>query len=123
MTINYKNLAKKSKKRGDILLLVAVVLLSIIGVIFIYSASNFSAHKTYGDSFFFVKKQIIGIVIGIIVMIVMGNFDYEKLKVFNVPVAIITVVSLLLVFVPGIGVENYGAKRNSSAAVHSSDSR
>ena len=111
MTINYKNLAKKSKKRGDILLLVAVVLLSIIGVIFIYSASNFSAQKTYGDSFFFVKKQIIGIVIGIIVMIVMGNFDYEKLKVFNVPVAIITVVSLLLVFVPGIGVENYGAKR------------
>ncbi len=101
----------KEKTRGDYLLLIAVVLLAIIGAVFIYSASNYSALATYGDAFYFVKKQAIGIALGIVAMCATGFFDYKKLKKFSIPVAIISVVLLILVFIPGIGVENYGAKR------------
>lgn len=101
----------KKQAKGDYFLLIAVFLLTVIGTVFIYSASNYSALATYNDAFYFVKKQIIGIVLGIVAMIAAALFDYEKLKKFNVPVAIITVLLLVLVFVPGIGVENYGAKR------------
>ena len=55
----------KTKNKPDYLLLIAVVLLAIIGTVFIYSASNYSAQATYKDSFYFVKKQIIGIILGI----------------------------------------------------------
>ncbi len=104
-------LKNNGENHGDYLLLIAVVLLALIGTIFIYSASNYSANKTYGDSLYFVKKQIVGIVLGTIAMIVAGRFDYRKLKKFTLPISIISFVTLLLVFIPGIGVENYGAKR------------
>ena len=103
---------KKIKKTyGDVPLLIAVLSLSLIGTIFIYSASNYSASATYNDAFFFVKKQLVGIVLGGVLMIVIGRYDYRKLKKTALPLAIITPILLSLVFLPVIGVENYGAKR------------
>ncbi|MBO4251902.1 MAG: putative lipid II flippase FtsW [Clostridia bacterium] len=101
----------KRQRGGDYALLIAVVLLSVIGTVFIYSASNYSAAATYGDEYFFVKKQVIGILLGVVAMAFTAFFDYGKLKKLTVPVAILSFVLLALVFVPGIGVENYGAKR------------
>ena len=86
-------------------------MLAIIGTVFIFSASNYSALKTYGDSFYFVKKQVVGIALGIVAMILSATFDYNRLKKFTLPIAIISFITLILVFVPSIGVENYGAKR------------
>ena len=102
-----------SRRKGmeGVGLYLAVALLSIVGTIFIYSASSYSAEATYGDAFYFVKKQLIGIALGIVAMTITSICDYHKLKKFTLPVAILSFVLLLLVFVPGIGVENYGAKR------------
>ena len=99
------------KQKGDYLILIAVVLLSVIGTVFIYSASNYSAKATFGDSMYFVKKQIIGIALGIVAMIFASLYDYNKLSKWNISFAITTIVLLILVFIPGVGVENYGAKR------------
>ncbi len=104
-------LANSKKKNGDYLLVIAVVLLSVIGAVFIYSASRYSAKSTYGDEYYFVKKQVIGILLGIVCMMLTCFFKYEKLIKFNIPFAVLTLVLLALVFVPGIGVENYGARR------------
>lgn len=111
MRKNQNLLVDNKKNHGDYFLLVAVTLLAIIGTVFIYSASNYSANKTYGDSFYFVKKQIIGIVLGVVAMVCTAMYDYKKIKKFNLVVALISFITLALVFVPGIGVENYGAKR------------
>ncbi|MBR2614342.1 MAG: putative lipid II flippase FtsW [Clostridia bacterium] len=99
------------KPKGDIFLLIAVVLLTIIGTVFIYSASNYSAQKTYGDPFYFVKKQVLGIVLGIIVMIAFTFISYKKLEKWWLVLGIVSIVLLIAVFIPFIGVENYGAKR------------
>lgn len=108
-----KNILKKDKinLKGDYALIVAVALLAVIGTVFIYSASNYSAAATYNDAFYFVKKQAIGIAMGLIVMSLMMFFPYQKLKKWNIPVATVAIIGLILVFIPGIGVENYGAKR------------
>lgn len=103
---------KNHKKiNGDYLLISAVIILAFMGVLFIYSASRYSATSTYGDELFFVKKQIIGIMFGIVVMFFTSNYDFNKLKKFNVPIIILSFILLTLVFLPGVGVENYGAKR------------
>ena len=99
------------RRKGDYSLLFSVILLSVVGTVFIYSASRYSALSTYNDSLYFVKKQIIGILLGIAAMIFTSFYNYNKLKKFTIPVSIIAFVLLCLVFVPGIGVENYGAKR------------
>lgn len=103
------NLRRKTK--GDLFLPIAVTALALIGTVFIYSASSYTAAKTYGDSLFFVKKQLIGVTLGVAAMLFTANFNYEKLKKFTLPVAVVAIISLGLVFVPKIGVENYGAKR------------
>lgn len=100
-----------NKNKGDYLVIFAVILLAVIGCVFIYSASNYSAQKTYGDSLYFVKKQIIGVCLGVVAMVVTAVYDYNKLIKFTPYVAIVSFVCLILVFVPFIGVENYGAKR------------
>ena len=106
-----KKINNRKTSKGDYLLLCAVVLLAMVGTIFIYSASNYTANKTYSDSFYFVKKQVVGIVLGIIAMVLMAIYDYNKLHKFTLYVSIVAFATLLLVFVPKIGVENYGAKR------------
>ena len=100
-----------TRRKGDYSLLFSVILLSVVGTVFIYSASRYSALSTYNDSLYFVKKQIIGILLGIAAMIFTSFYNYNKLKKFTIPISIIAFVLLCLVFVPGIGVENYGAKR------------
>lgn len=111
LAVRGKLKTEKKSAHGDFALLVSVVFLACTGMVFIYSASNYSALATYGDAFYFVKKQAIGVLLGLAAMTFTAFFDYEKLKKFNIPVAIVSVILLALVFVPGVGVENYGAKR------------
>lgn len=101
----------KNKKAGDIPLLICVILMSCFGCIMIYSASSYTAQVQYGDSLYFVKKQIIGVVLGTLAMVGTCFLPYGKLAKFKYPAIIIAVILLVLVFVPVIGITNYGATR------------
>ncbi|MCH5148421.1 MAG: putative lipid II flippase FtsW [Clostridiales bacterium] len=103
--------SQKGTKAGDIPLLVCVFLMAVFGCIMIYSASSYTAKVQYGDSLYFVKKQIIGVVLGLAAMIGTYFLDYKKLLKLKYPAIIIAAVLLGLVFVPGIGITNYGATR------------
>ena len=79
----------------------------------IYSASRYTAKVQYGDAWYFVKKQSIGLGLGTVAMLLCCRIDCILLKgkklrwvLFFVPVLL-----LALVFVPGIGKSNYGATR------------
>ena len=106
-----KNRVQKGTKAGDIPLLVCVFLMAVFGCIMIYSASSYTAKVQYDDSLYFVKKQIIGVVLGLAAMIGAYFLDYKKLVKLKYPAIIIAAVLLGLVFVPGIGITNYGATR------------
>ncbi len=108
-----KNLSKKSRIYGDLLIPVLTALLAGFGVVAVYSASCYNAEVQYGDSFYFMKKQLIGFVLGLGAMIGLGFFNYQKLKGKRVRWVcyLLPVVMLALVFVPGVGKSNYGATR------------
>lgn len=103
---NFKNISKIS-----IILFVCVMILCVLGCIMVYSASSYSAQKNYGNSTFFLTKQIAGVIIGLIGLIFFYLFDVNFLKKLKWPLVILSIIMLLLVFVPGIGFANYGAKR------------
>ena len=69
-----------NKPRGDFALLIAVTLVAIFGCVMIYSASSYVGEVQYGDSFYFVKKQIVGVVLGVVAMIGTCLFSYKKLQ-------------------------------------------
>ena len=79
----------------------------------VYSASSYTAKTQYGDEFFFMKKQLLGFVLGAPLVFLLGRFDYTRLKGKKVRyiALLLPIVLLALVFVPGIGKTNYGATR------------
>ena len=88
-----------------------MIFLCVIGIIMVYSASYYSAGLTYNNEYYFLTKQIVGVVIGTVVFIVLSNIDYRLIKKVAIPLIIISVILLAIVFIPGIGFSNYGATR------------
>ena len=88
-----------------------VIFIAVFGCIMVYSASSYIASYRYGNAYFYLTKQIVGVVLGILAMTFFSLIDYQKLKKFEWWIVGLSFVLLALVFIPGIGVENYGAKR------------
>lgn len=102
---------KKSEKKGDIPLLVAVTALAVFGVIAVYSASHYTAGETYGNPFYYTLKQAAGLFLGLIGMTIAANVDYHAFFKKGKWAYLISLVLLALVFVPFLSVEVYGARR------------
>lgn len=88
-----------------------VLLLTSFGCLMVYSASSYSAEYHYGNQYFFLVKQIMGVLMGICAMLFFTFFDYHKLKKYKWAIVAGSAILLVLVFIPGLGVESYGAKR------------
>ena len=101
----------KNLNISSLLVPLIVVGLVIFGCVMVYSSSMFSAQYHFGNSKFFLYKQILGGVVGLLGMIIFSKIDYHVLKKFRWYLLAITCILLVLVFIPGIGVENYGARR------------
>ncbi|MDD4953967.1 MAG: putative lipid II flippase FtsW [Candidatus Omnitrophica bacterium] len=87
------------------------VTLICIGVVMIYSASGIYAWERYKDSFFFLKKHLSFLGIGVLLMFVAMSFHYVKLRRFAKPLLLFAIFLLVLVLIPGIGREVSGARR------------
>ncbi|MDE6613845.1 MAG: FtsW/RodA/SpoVE family cell cycle protein [Clostridia bacterium] len=85
--------------------------MACFGCLMIYSASSYAAEVQYGDKLYFVKKQLIGVAFGTAAMVGTCFLPYRKLIRFRYPAIIIAAILLALVFVPVIGITNYGATR------------
>lgn len=100
--------AKSKAGEADFIMFSTIMLLLSIGIIMIYSASAWTSGIKYGDDMYFLKRQLLWAVLGIIVMIVLMGIDYHKLKSLTTLAMIATIPLLLLVFAfPDIN----GAKR------------
>lgn len=104
-------LNNKTKSNVDVFLAVATVVLATLGLLFIYSASSYSAEIQFSDKFHYVKTQAVALVLGTFFMIAVSYLDLSKVKKLALPIYIISLVLLALVFIPGFGIEIYGAKR------------
>ena len=101
----------KYSKNIEIKIIIITLTLAIFGCIMVYSASSYSAGINYNNQYHFLIKQVIGVVLGAVAMMVMYFIDYRKLKKYKWWAVLVAFVALILVFIPGIGVSNYGAQR------------
>ncbi len=82
-----------------------------VGMVMIYSASSYVAEVRYHDSFFYVKKQLLGFITGIVAFFCASIIKPEYLDKSRWIIMMFSLVLMVLVFIPGIGVESFGAKR------------
>lgn len=101
----------KVSRRIDVVLLVAVVALVVVGLVFVYGASCYSAERAYGNKYYFLAKQAVGAAVGLACMVGCVFVPLRAVKKLWIAGVVVSAVLLALVFVPGIGIENYGAKR------------
>lgn len=100
----------KAKKR-NLLLVILVLFLCVFGMVMIYSASSYSSEVLHGDGFHFVKKQIFGFLLGVVLFLIAYNFDYHNFYRLRFWVLGLSVILLAMVFIPGIGISANGARR------------
>lgn len=87
----------------DVTFLVLVLLLLTFGLIMLFSASYAYAYYHDNDSFYYIKKQMIFAVAGVVAMIVASNFDYRYWQKLATPVMGVAIVLLIVVlFMPKI---------------------
>ncbi len=103
---------KRGEKKADLQLIVLIAFLTIFGLLMIFSAGVSLGWQKFGDSYWFVKHQILfGLLPGLVFFIIFSKIDYFKLKSLAGPMLFGSIILLILVYIPGIGAE-YGTARS-----------
>ena len=98
------------KRKFDLVLFIAVILLILFGLIMIYSASSIWAEYKFHDSFKYVKQQSLFIIIGIVLMITISKLDYSWYYKKTNLILTVCLFLLVLVLIPGIGSVRNGSR-------------
>ena len=106
----------KSKKRitekpFDFILCITVFLLLALGIIMVLSASAPSALSYYSDSYYYVKRQALFAIGGIVLMFIISKIDYRIYKKFYKMAYYLSLIALVSVVLPVIGSGAKGATR------------
>lgn len=94
---------------GWLVLLVSVVVLNLIGLVMVLSASAVTALYEYGSSWHFFLRQAIWVVVGFGALIVVMRVDYHRWRRLATPLVVLSTVLLLAVLF--VGLEVNGAQR------------
>ncbi|UQZ87058.1 Lipid II flippase FtsW [Paenibacillus konkukensis] len=100
----------KARSAPDVTMLVCTLMLLVIGVVMVYSASAVLAFHEFGDWYYYLKRQFLFAVLGVVAMVFTMNVDYWVWKKYAKIGLIVCFVLLLIVLIPGIGVVRGGAR-------------
>lgn len=100
----------KARTAPDLWLIGSILSLLAIGIVMVYSAGAIIAFHDYGDSFYFVKRQLLFAVLGLAAMFVTMNTDYRIWSRYAKLGLLICFGLLIIVLIPGIGDVRGGAR-------------
>jgi cell division protein FtsW len=100
---------RSQRNHIDLATLTAVLVLMVLSLGVVYSASSTWAYEKFGESSKLLNSHAIKILLGIVAMFIGMNVDYTKYKKFTKPVLILAIVFLAVTFV--LGGETKGATR------------
>lgn len=96
----------------DYAFLAAAALLVLLGFVFLASASSVVALQKMGDSYYYVKRQLLyGLAPGLLLFFVFAHLPYQKLRRLGLVALVGSLVTLGLVFAPYLGYGFGGAHR------------
>lgn len=88
----------KGIENTDTVLFNVILVMLCFGLIMCFSASAPTAEVRQGDSYYFLRKQMLWAIIGFMAMIFAINVDMDKIKRLTGPAYITTLVLLVIVF-------------------------
>lgn len=103
-----------TRRSFDYTLLVMTIVLVLFGIVMVFSASFYSAENSSStgyNGYFYFWKQVQGALIGLVAMIALMFVDYHIFKKLRFWILGAALLLMVLVFVPGIGIERNGSRR------------
>lgn len=97
-------------KKVDYLLLFGIIMISIFGVVMIYSASYVWAEYKFHDPLKFAKTQLLFLVVSYILIFFSLKIPYQKYLSYANLIFFICFILLILVLIPGIGTVRNGSR-------------
>lgn len=95
----------------DYTFLFLVILLLCAGLVMLLSASAPEGNKLHGDSYYFFKRQLIGVGIGLAGMWFVSRINYDRYRPYVPHIMLFCLILLAIVLIPGIGVKLNGSRR------------
>ena len=95
----------------DYIIMLTVGVLVVLGVLAVYSSSFALGLLEFGDANYFVFRQVFFALAGGAAVVVLMKSDYRQLRVLSPLLMLAAILGLVLVLVPGIGLERNGATR------------
>jgi cell division protein FtsW len=95
----------------DGLLLAAVLGLTALGAVMVYSASAVVAADRLGNQFHFLQRQLVAAGIGLALLLAALKLGHQRVALLAYPLLGATVVLMVLVAIPGLGRQAGGAQR------------
>jgi cell division protein FtsW len=104
-------LFEKTNHRADRWLGFGVILLSLFGVLMVFDSSVAIAIRDFSDQYYFAREQLKWLGLGIIGFIISSRIPYKLWYKLALPALLLTLFLLIIVFIPGIGINALGAHR------------
>ena len=98
------------KNNIDKILFLAAIIISIFGLIMIFSASSIWSEYKFNDKFHYIKYQGIFLIVSIIIMLILSKIDYKIYYEKSNQILIVCFILLILVLIPGIGKIRNGSR-------------
>jgi cell division protein FtsW len=102
---------RRETHQPDYVILVAVIAMSAIGILMVFSSSAMKEYARDGDVFGAVAPQVAWGVAGLLVMLGVMRIDYRRLRLVSIPLYAIAVALLVLVFNDQLGQTVGGSSR------------
>ncbi len=108
-----KNIEVKQKShKSDKIIAVAVFALLLFGLIMISSAGVVISKTRFGNEYHFFNHQLLfGVIPGLVALFIVQKIHYSFWRKVAVPMFIVSLILLVLVFIPGVGNHLLGASR------------
>lgn len=97
--------------RPDVWVMGSVGALLLVGLLIVYSSSFTTGLLEFNDANYFIVRQVIWAALGVGLMLALLRTDYHALRYLSPLLMLAAVGALILVLVPGFGIERNGAQR------------
>ncbi|HMP89810.1 MAG TPA: putative lipid II flippase FtsW [Kiritimatiellia bacterium] len=92
--------------------IIAIVLILVaLGLIMLASTSYVQADASYRDSAYFVKRQLVALVVGLVAFFTCLRIPYHHWKVLAPFIAVSVIILLVMAVTPGVGITVKGSSR------------
>jgi cell division protein FtsW len=102
---------QRRRPSADSSVLAIALVLALVGLVMVFSASAVVAGSRFHDPIYFLKRQLAWLTLGLVVLYVTSRVDYTVWRKFAPALLGITVLLLMAVLIPSLGVSSKGARR------------